>query len=151
MSERMPNSAGSWVGYHDLPKMKSITETDFNTGKPSLNRKTIIIKRTITQLVAMSKKKRSSSMSASTDPLFIFSFFMSPLIRVILHKRLQILNIFIAKHVGQLTNRPVNAEVHIIQMENETLLNPINTICSSLLRIYEEIMYLLYKYNNREA
>ncbi len=42
ISGQMPNSGGSYVGYHSEPKMNLKTETARKMGKASLKRKTIM-------------------------------------------------------------------------------------------------------------
>jgi hypothetical protein len=55
ISDKIPKSGGSEVGYQYSPKIKSLTATSLKIGIPSMKRKIIIMKRIITEAEAMLK------------------------------------------------------------------------------------------------
>jgi hypothetical protein len=56
MSAKIPNSAGSEVGYQYLPKIKSLMATFSNMGRPSIKRNITIRVSTVIDARAMQKK-----------------------------------------------------------------------------------------------
>jgi hypothetical protein len=57
ISGNMPNSGGSYVGYQNFPKRKSLTEISLKMGIPSLKRNSTIRVKTKMDVNATSKNR----------------------------------------------------------------------------------------------
>src|SRR5512135_786264 len=77
ISGQIPNAGGSKVGYHSLPRRKSLTETTRKMGSPSRNRKVTIRPRI--RIDTQAKRKKMRLMMISLSLLVIVYVVLYPL------------------------------------------------------------------------
>jgi len=63
ISGKIPKLAGSSVGYHCVPKIKSMNDTCLKTGRPSFNRKTMISNNDVMPKSALAAKIQCTPLS----------------------------------------------------------------------------------------